>query len=207
MKANLLLLLVVSAGSMLGQPKVDNLVVPSTGLEKGNDIIKQQTTKTGKAHNTIKIVYKDKQKRYKDPVYIVNNQYAGKRIDWIKPDDIAQIDIIKQAKDSLFHNDQNSGTILITLKDSVHFHLMSLSAIKKNYVTTSSPLCIFMINNRVYSDNIEDCLVDEKSILQINVYKIESKNGNSGKTTDIDVIQILTDTKENIEKSKQIIIS
>lgn len=42
--------------------------------------------------------------------------------------------------------------------------------------------------------------------MQINVDKIKARDNSSPQIVDLDVIEILTNTKENIEKSKQIMI-
>ena len=84
--------------------------------------------------------------------------------------------------------------------------MLSLTDIKNKYLKTTAPFCIYIINNQLFTGEIDSCLIDEKSIMQINVDKIKARDNSSPQIVDLDVIEILTNTKENIEKSKQIMI-
>jgi hypothetical protein len=73
---------------------------------------------------------------------------------------------------------------------------ISLTALVEKYTTLKNGRTIFIIDNELINDNYNKFFIDEKYIFKIIVDTIESVN--------IDVVRLLTRSKENIEKSKEI---
>lgn len=152
----------------------------------------------------VKVYYK-----YNHPQYgsvatvIINNKVIANDLSWINPSDIKEIIITKNDKVIL---GKKSPLVLITMKDSIQLNMkmISLTEIKKKYIKSTSPYCIYLINERVIAEKVEDTLINENCILSMSVDKVKSKDSITGKEIEIEVIEILTDTKENIEKSKEI---
>ena len=135
------------------------------------------------------------------PFFILNGKHLTHSIEWINPSDIKAINVIK--KDTIILG-KKSPFILITLKDSIQLSMISLTEIKKKYVKTNTSYVIYFINGKLIYETPEESSLNENSILSISVDKIKSKDPETGRVIDIDVIEILTKTKENIEKSKEI---
>jgi len=151
------------------------------------------------------VSYKYKQiKKWPEPTYIVNNKFIVKNIGWINPSDIVGIKVSNKKDTTILG--VKPPYMLITLKDSIPLKMISLEGIKKKYIKSISPYCIYQINGSISTLNAEECLINENSILSISVDKIKSKDSTTGKGIEIEVLEILTDTKENVRKSKEIII-
>ena len=75
---------------------------------------------------------------------------------------------------------------------------ISLTDLVLKYTNLQSRPAIVMINNDIIKDDYEQYLVDEKFILKIIVDAVEWGEEK------LDIVRLLTKTKENIEKSQQI---
>lgn len=152
----------------------------------------------------VKVSYKySEPQKWSLPTFVINKTFMTNNIGWINPDYIKEINVLKQT-DADRHKE--SDKILITLKDSIKLNMISLSDLKKKYIKGTSLYCIYQINESIFTLKAEDCLINENSILSISVDKINSKDSITGKEIEIELIEILTDTKENIRKSKEIIL-
>ena len=159
---------------------------------------------TQSGQREVKVYYKySEPQKWSLPTFVINKTFMTNNIGWINPDDIKEINVLKQTDAD---RRKESDKIFITLKDSVKLNMISLSDLKKKYVKGTSLYCIYQINESIFTLKAEDCLINENSILSISVDKIKSKDSQTGIEIEIEVLEILTDTKENIEKSKRIMI-
>ena len=153
----------------------------------------------------VKVFYNNnQQQKSPEPTIIINNKIRTNYMGWINPSDIKELKVFNSKKDTIILG-LKPPYILIYLKDSIQLNMISLTDIKKKYAKNISAYCIFRINGFFIKDKIEDCLINENNLFSINVDKIKSIDCETGMENEIDIIDILTDTKENVTKSKEII--
>jgi len=142
----------------------------------------------------VKYISKDVDKR---PLYFINGKIQTYQT--IIPIDPAIIDSIRVEKEELeIEGKKYYGQIFINLKNESNFRLISLVDLAKKHTNIESGPTVFMIDDELIKGDYEEYLVDEKYILQIIVdtTNIEGQSMN--------VVRLLTKTKENIEKSNKI---
>ena len=158
------------------------------------------TTDKSQINDSIPLIeYKRSVNTEKEPAYFINlnfiNQFTLMTID---PKTIDSIYVDR--KEIKINNMIYYGQIYVKLKDEYTPRFISLTDLKKKYVKSSSRNFIFMINNEIIHGDYDNLTVDEKFILKIVVDTMRYDK------PDLDIIRLITRTKENIEKSKQIIL-
>jgi hypothetical protein len=163
-------------------------------------IISMNTVDHSQINDSIPLIeYRRSIKTEKEPAYFINgdfiNQFTLKTIDPLTIDSI-----YVDRKEIKINNTIYYGQIYVKLKDEYNPRFISLTDLKKKYVKSSTRNFIFIIDNEIIRGDYEKLIVDEKYILKIVVDTMRSEK------SDLDIIRLITRTKENIEKSKQIIL-
>ena len=133
------------------------------------------------------------------PAYYINGKLSSPSLlRTIDPKLIDSIDVEKkeiEIKGKSYH-----GQIDLKMKKEYHPQLISLNDLKAKYTNLTKSATIFMIDNDIIKDDYDQYLVDEKFILKIIVDTVESEK----EKLNVAIVRLLTKTKENIEKSKEI---
>lgn len=117
----------------------------------------------------------------------------------INPNKIKEI---KVEKESIEYDKVNyNGIIYIQTKDNYEPKLISLNALKSKYLNlTDKAPTLFMLDEKIIHYDYDDFKVDENYILKIEVQSVE----NGEEDFDINVVRLITRTKENVEKANAI---
>jgi len=146
----------------------------------------------------IDVVYKPVQSR-QEVLFIINgtlmpNLFTGS----IDPERIKSLDVSKT--DTLVAGRTYSGVIRMTMKDGYAPSFISLTEFKQKYTSLQTGPTVFMLNDQLISGIQDEILIDEKYILKILVNQVADTE--EGKY--INVVNLLTRSKTNIRKSKEI---
>jgi len=135
----------------------------------------------------------------RQPAFYINGKFMTNTA--LRTIDPMVIDSIHIEKNEIeIENKKYYGQIYITLKKEYMPKFISLNDLMLKYTTLKNEFTIYMIDNDIIKGNYDQCLVDEKYILKIIVDTIEIEKGK----TKINVVRLLTKSKENIEKSREI---
>jgi hypothetical protein len=109
---------------------------------------------------------------------------------------------IKVEKDSIEYDKVNyNGIIYIQTKENYKPRLITLNALKSKYLNLAEKTTsLFMLDEKIINMDYDEFKVDENYILKIEVQSIE----NSKEKLNINVIRLITRTKENVEKANTI---
>src|SRR5690606_13472576 len=99
--------------------------------------------------------------------------------------------------DTVINGHTYDASILIGTKDGYTPDYITLNDLKRKHTTVKTGPVIFMIDNRIISDNYEKITVDEKYIQKIEVSKISNPEEN----INANLIRLTLGTKANIKKS------
>jgi hypothetical protein len=117
--------------------------------------------------------------------------------------DIHMIDTFNIYKrDTTVNGHTYSASILISTKKEYTPEYITLNDLKRKHTSVESGPNIFMIDDRIISDNYDRVMVDEKHILKIEVSKIRNPEEN----LDVNVIRLSTKSKTNTENAKKFMI-
>jgi len=133
------------------------------------------------------------------PAYYINGEFTN-HTTLITLDPLSIDSIYIEKKEIETGNKKYYGQVFITMKKEYTPKLISLSDLVQKYTNLKNGITIFMIDNYIIKEDYDQCLIDEKYILKIIVDTIEMGN----EKPDINVVRLLTKSKENIEKSKEI---
>lgn len=117
----------------------------------------------------------------------------------LNPDDIEKLDVKKG--DTLINGRKYNGKIFTTTKHKKPIEWITLSEIKQKFTATKNPETIYMINGKYLEKAESFYLIDKNYVL--NAYLLSEQNPYL-KDKSIDIVNILTKTKEN--KQPEIII-
>ena len=145
------------------------------------------------------VIYVKKENIDRQPAYYINGEISNPTvIKSINPDLIDSIHVVNRKIE--INDKKYFGQIFLKMKDEYNPKLISLNNLKAKYTNLSNNPTIFFINNDMIKEDYGQYMVDENFILRIIVDNIE----NEKEKLNVNVIQLLTRTKENIEKSKEI---
>lgn len=193
MKTLLYLSLILISVNLYSQ-KIEDRLEDADGV-KIAEIAKHSAT------DTIPVVVNiGDQKKQSNVLYFLNGKQVNEQVvGAINPEKIADIKIEKAAKEDSEFGEK--GRIYITTKENYTPKLISLNALKAKYVDLENDHpSIFMMNERIINTDYDDYLVDEKYILKIEVQSIV----NGKEDVDINVVRLVTRSKENIAKANTI---
>ena len=131
------------------------------------------------------------------PAFYINGKFSSSTI--IRAVDPMLIDSIHITKREIeIENKKHYGQIFIQMKNEYTPQIISLPDLASKYTNIKNGLTIYMLDNDIIKENYDECLVDETYILKIIVSTIEMDKEN------VNVIRLLTKSKENIEKIREI---
>lgn len=110
----------------------------------------------------------------------------------INPEDIEKVNVKKG--DTLIKGRKYNGKIFVSTKHRRPIEWITLSEIKQQFTTTKNPETIYMINGKYLEKEEALYLIDKEYIL--NAYLLSEINPYL-KDKPIDIVNILTKTKEN----------
>ena len=146
---------------------------------------------------TLSVEYVKTENVDRQPAYYINGKLSSPTLfRTIDPKLIESIDVEKRE----IKGKSINGQIHLKMKKEYHLQLISLNDLKAKYTNLTKIATIFMIDNDIIKDDYDQYLVDEKFILKIIVDTVESKK----EKLNVAIVRLLTKTKENIEKSKEI---
>jgi len=135
------------------------------------------------AKRTVKIINETEDNT---PLVLINEKRYSKSL--IRSIPVTQIKSFRVEKcDTVINNVHYSIRICITTNDEYILNPVTMETIKEKY-TDNRPF-IFLVNNEIVIEDLNDYYIDENSILQITKGKIKSLG--------IYYINILTKTEEN----------
>ena len=133
------------------------------------------------------------------PAFYINGILSSRtRLTTIDPMFVDSIHVEK--KEFEIEGKRYFGQIFIKMKMEYNPQIISLNDLIEKYTNIKNELTIFMIDNNFIKDDYDQYLVDEKFLLKIIVDTIERKIDKQN----VNIVRLLTKSKENIEKSKEI---
>lgn len=194
MKKIIAFLLLVSAFNCYGQSKNDKI----NGKITDSQLIEALKDTT----IAVEYINKSQSDSVPKPAYFVNGQFLFDS-EAIQPDLIESLNI--QRRDTVIADTRYSGMVFIELKNhsSKDYNIpkmIALNDLKNDYTTLKSQPVLFTIDGKFINANYDFYKIDKNKILKIVVEKFAGSGGNS----EIWLVKLLTRTKENIQRSKQI---
>ena len=183
------------------------LTYTSTGQEKvlkGKAEIDSVISKTKKPENVainapVEIQYIDINTSEIQPAYFIDGEHYSETI--IKTINPRMIDSVSVVKEEITIEDKKYyGLIHIKMKADYKLEIISLTDLKIKYIKPDSIPSIFIIDNDIIKSDYDKFIVDEKYILKIKVQRVNIQKEN----LNINVIQLITKTKENFKKANEI---
>lgn len=145
------------------------------------------------------VVYKQDKMNDNRPLIIVNGKnqkYTS--LQTVNPDWIESIEVkkSKNPEDGIYEH----GEVHIFMKAKHKMEWISLNELKKKYIEDSDLPTMFMLDDEFISEAYESFFVDEKNILKLEVSEINQVETG----IKFQLVQLLTRSKENIEKANEI---
>lgn len=138
------------------------------------------------------IEYVNVQDITQQPAFYINGKFST-----LRTIDPAYIDNVRvENKKVEIENKKYDGQIFITMKKGYSPLEISLNGLARKYTNLKNEPTIFMIDSIIVKEDYDKYLVDEKYIFKIIVETIQQNN--------VTIVQLLTKSKENIEKSKEV---
>ena len=136
----------------------------------------------------VKVVQKEK--KATDLICYLNGELMhSSLLKTLNPDFVADVDVLERR-------------IYIKTKADYKPQIISLNNLRKKYLSQQPKPALFMIDDQMVDGNYESILVDENALLSI----VTENFVNTEEGLDLILIKLLTKSKENIKKSKEIMI-
>lgn len=196
MKKILLLILILSSFNLISQIPVDTLVGKLSGLKTGVRVIYSE-------NDTVPVVVNLKEgDEGTNVLFYLNEEIVDEQIiNAINPNQIKEVKIEKESIQ--FNEVKYDGIVYIRIKENYTPKFISLNELKEKYLNLSdNASTLFMLNEEIIDMDYDSFIVDEKYILKIETQAIK----NSKEQLDMNIINVITRTKSNIEKANTIII-
>jgi hypothetical protein len=169
------------------------------GKAQGLRITKQEIISEN--DTIINVVYKNEIEYIKKPAYFINGRLINEGIlRTINPNEIATVNVEK--KNIEIENVKYHEQLYIVTKSAYKPKLISLNNLKTKYTNLKTETTIFKIDNVIVNADYNNFIVDENYILKIIVEPFENKN----EKLNVNFVNLLTKSEENIKKSKEIIL-
>jgi len=169
------------------------------GKAQGLRITKQEIISEN--DTIINVVYKNVIEYIKKPAYFINGRLINEGIlRTINPNEIATVNVEK--KNIEIENVKYHEQLYIVTKSAYKPKLISLNNLKTKYTNLKTETTIFKIDNVIVNADYNNFIVDENYILKIIVEPFENKN----EKLNVNFVNLLTKSEENIKKSKEIIL-
>jgi hypothetical protein len=182
------LLLVINCFGQKLTGRVPGLKITNQEIASENDTI-------------INVVYKNEIENNKKSAYFINGKLINERIlRSLNPNEIETVNVEKENIE--IENVKYYGKLYIVTKPTYKPKFISLNNLKLKYTNLTDNSIIFQIDNEIIKANYESYIVDENYILKIIVEPFENKN----EKLNVNFVNLITKSEENIKKSKEIII-
>jgi hypothetical protein len=182
------LLLVINCFGQKLTGRVPGLKITNQEIASENDTI-------------INVVYKNEIENNKKSAYFINGKLVNEGIlRTINPNEIATANIEKNNIE--IENVKYHGQLYIITKSAYKPKLISLNNLKAKYTNLKGNTTIFKIDDTIVNADYNNFIVDENYILKIIVEPFENKN----EKLNVNFVNLITKSEENIKKSKEIII-
>lgn len=176
----------------------------SVGQKLSTGIIQKEIFKDSTNGNFKTIKFEKSKTKFKNPiVYLDSLIISQNSLQFLNADDIQDLKIEKGKFEinGLTYN----GKILIKSKNPNQSKFVTLKEISDKFTDCNSKHSIYKINNNYIFDDISLYKIEIKNILNITIISSDLFENLSEKIN-FDIIQILTKTKENMNRPQQIII-
>lgn len=173
------------------------LTMNAFGQTKEADLIKPKGIV--EVTEAIRVVYNNNVTAINQPVWYLDSIPMGKSQLVFNPDDIKNLAVLKDASEGA-----GSGEVYITTKKDKSYNFLTLEEIKEKYVKSPQPVAIYMIDGKLIQTDLSTYKVDEKYILSISVLSSDDFSYLKEEQRKLSIINIITRTKENIEKANVI---
>jgi hypothetical protein len=137
-------------------------------------------------------------------IFIDSVLVATNTIEYIDPNDIESINVIK--KNTTIDGVLYYGQMYITSKNPKKYDFLSLEQIKSEFTKIKSKDVIYMINGALIKTNIETLKLDRNYILSVEVTNSDAFYNLRKSDIQFDIINILGKTKENLDNKNKILI-
>ena len=137
-------------------------------------------------------------------VFIDSNLIARNAIEYINPNEIKSVNVIK--KDTIINAVLFHGQLYITSKNPKKYDFLTLEKIKTEFTKIKSNDVIYMVNGAFIKDNIDTFKLDRNYILKVEVTNSEEFYNLRESTAKFDIINILGKTKENLDDKNKILL-
>ncbi|MEZ5105843.1 MAG: hypothetical protein R2757_15185 [Draconibacterium sp.] len=150
-------------------------------------------------NSPLKVVDLDTNKPERQPAYFIDGKYFNQSI--LKTLNLPFIDSMTVVKELItIGNKTYYGQIHIKMKREYKSEIISLTDLKSKYIKPSREPVIFIIDTDIVKSDYNEFFVDEKYILKIETQEIRNETEN----LNVNVIRLVTKTKENIEEANKI---
>jgi len=152
-------------------------------------------------HDSIPVVrYLDEAKAERNTLLYLNGVLVDRHyFTTLDPNRIKEITVEKPASDE----EDYDGKIFVTLKEEYTPSWISLNDLAGKYLDLNKgKSALFMINEKIIDDDYDTFHVDEKYILKIEVKTLT----NTEEELDLNVIKLVTRTKEHLDQANTIIL-
>ena len=135
----------------------------------------------------------------KQPAFYINGKLSAYTI--LSTIDPMVIDSLYIEKNEIeIEGKRYYGQIYIKLKKEYTPNILSLNDLMLKYTNLKNEFTIFMLDDNIIKGDFDQYFVDEKYILKIILDTVEIEKGK----TQVNLVRLLTKSKENIEKSGEI---
>lgn len=130
----------------------------------------------------------------------VNGNFIGNQssLDFINSDKIETLKVEKKKFEK--NGTTYDGKILVEMKSDYKPNFITLKSLTEKHLTLDKNPTLYQINEKVLESNKTEFLIDENFILKIIPTKIKTSNNK----IEINLIQIITKTGDNIKKANEI---
>ncbi|MFV8355689.1 hypothetical protein ACNQGB_05850 [Flavobacterium sp. XS1P32] len=150
------------------------------------------------------LFFGQKNKIEQPAVFIDSNLIARNAIEYINPNEIESVNVIK--KDTIINAVLFHGQLYITSKNPKKYDFLTLEKIKTEFTKIKSNDVIYMVNGAFIKDNIDTFKLDRNYILKVEVTNSEEFYNIRESTAKFDIINILGKTKENLDDKNKILL-
>ncbi|MFV8364024.1 hypothetical protein ACNQGO_11625 [Flavobacterium sp. ZT3P35] len=150
------------------------------------------------------LFFGQKNKIEQPAVFIDSNLIARNAIEYINPNEIESVNVIK--KDTIINAVLFHGQLYITSKNPKKYDFLTLEKIKTEFTKIKSNDVIYMVNGAFIKDNIDTFKLDRNYILKVEVTNSEEFYNLRESTAKFDIINILGKTKENLDDKNKILL-